>query len=658
MPTQRFLLLALILCSQVLGVSSALAQTEPDSVNRFIELAQKPDLAAYPRVAVFTRIVDDSRRAVPGLTPAALTLEEDGRPIVDFSLEPAAQGLHVAFVIDPGPDPKRVGETGQATLEEARAVVRLFANEYMRQGDTVAVWSNAAGESIAVQPTTGAVSELSAGLDALSLQPSPVITPAIEAALDSLTAFDASAASQRQLIVLSPGWRGAPDPGLIQRLDAAGIIVNAVETRRGLDLGSSLAQLVSRAASPGLFVHYTGPEAVRSLYGAWNAARDGYRLTYNSPTGSAGQHQLGLRLTTETVGVAVAATLTYLAPVPAGPRIAFTSHQAGFDVGRLKTELIGVSVETAPGSPIVDEAELFVNGDSLGALSGSGPFAWVWEPAGFGQQLAAEGENVGPVELRVVVTDSTGQTTSTAIQGQARFDVIEACTAYRGVPGVGLMLYAFCRSSGLTPLLLVLILLVVAMAIGFVWLWRHRGAVSSAGQQMGRRLTDVYRRLTQTGRRRTPLAYLDAIEGLDPGARNSFEVFGETPIGRSHDYAELCFHAERQRSPISGLHCTLHEDEGGGWSLEDEDSTNGTYVNGIRLPGLGQRVPLHDGDVIELAQVERGGMKFRFRLASTAPGNATTSNRRGATHETRPLQRGGALAAEPELEFDPRRHDF
>ncbi len=658
MPIHRFLFLIVILCSQVLGVPSALSQSGPDPVNRFIEAAQKPDLVAYPRVSLFVRVLDESRRGLPGLTPADFTLEEDGQPIADFTLEPAALGLHVAFVMDPGPDPERVGETGQATLEEARAVVRLFANDYMRQGDTVAVWSMAEGEPVAVQPATGARGELVAGLDALSLSPSSVITPAIEAALDTLTSLDSSASSQRQLIVVSPGWHQALEPGLRQRLDAAGVIVSAVETRRGLDLASALTKLVSGASFPGLFVHYTGPEAVRSLYSAWNTARDGYRLTFTSPTGSPGQHQLGLGLTTAAAGPAAAATLSYLAPVPDGPRISFTSHHAGFEVGRLKTELIGVSVETAPGSPAVEGAELFINGQSLGALTGPGPFAWAWEPAAYGRQLASEGENVGPVELRVVVTDSTGQTASTSIQGQARFDAIEACSAYRGAPGVGLMLYAFCRSSGLTPIMLVTVVLVLALSVGIVWLWRHRGVVSSAGQQMGRRLTDVYRRLTRTGRQRTPLAYLDAIEGRDPGARNSFEVFGQTPIGRSHDDAELCFHAERQRSPISGLHCTLHEDEGGGFSLEDEDSTNGTYVNGVRLPGLGQRVALHDGDVIELAQVERGGMKFRFRLAPTVPGSAPASVRRGAAHETRPLTSARGLTADSELEFDPRRHDF
>lgn len=658
MLIHRLLFFTVIVCSQVLGVSSAPAQSGPDAVNRFIVMAQKPDLAMYPQVSAFMRVVDASRRPVLGLKPADFVLEEDGRSIADFTLEPAALGLHIVFVIDPGPEPDRVGETGQATLEEARAVVRLFANEYMRQGDTVAVWSMADGEAVAVQPTTGAVSELTIGLDALSLKPTSVITPAIEAALDALTSFDASASSQRQLIVVSPGWRLAPGPGLVQRLDAAGVIVSAVETRRGLDLGSALTQLASRPNVAGLFVHYTGPEAVRSLYGAWNTDRDGYRLTYTSPTGSPGQHQLGLRLATDTEGATAAATLPYTAPVPDGPRISFTSHQAGFEVGQLKTELIGVSVEMAPGSPAVDHAELFVNGDSLGALTGPGPFAWAWEPADYGRQLASEGESVGPVELRVVVTDSTGQATTTALQGLARFEAIEACSAYRGFPGLGLVLYAFCRSSGLTPILLVMAVLVLALSMGIVWLWRQRGDVSAAGQQLGRRLTDVYRRLTRTGRRRTPLAHLDALEGLDPGARNSFEVFGQTPIGRSHDYAELCFHAERQRSPISGLHCTLHEDEGGGWSLEDEDSTNGTYINGVRLPGLGQRVALHDGDVIELAQVERGGMKFRFRLAPVVPAQGSTPSHRSAAHETRPLTQARGVAIEPELEFDPRRHDF
>ncbi len=658
----RFPLVAIILCSQVLGVASVLAQDDPP-MNRFIELAPKPDLTTYPQVALFTRVIDSARWPVAGLTSADLTLEEDGRPIADFAFEPAALGLHVAFVIDAGAHPERAGETGLATLEESRAAIRLFANEYMRPGDTVALWSMADGAPVAVHPATGAAGEVIGALDALLLQPTTTLTPALEAALDSLIALDASALSQRQLVVLSPGWTDGLDPALIQRVDMAGIVVNGILTRRGLDLGSGLSQLVNRVSRPGLFVHYTGPQAVRSLYGAWNAGREGYRLTFTSPTAAPGQHQIGLHLSADD-SVAAAATLAYLAPVPTGPQIAFTSHRAGFEAGRLTTELIGVTVTTAPGTPAIEQAELFVNEESLGVLKGSGPFAWAWDPAPYGERLAGEGESAGPVELRVETTDVAGATTTSSLQGVARFQSVDACTAYRGVPAIGRALYAGCRSSGLTPPLLVVFALLLALAVGVIWMWRHRGVVSSAGQQMGRRLTDVYRRLTRTGRR-SALAYLDVVEGLDPGARNSFDLFGQTPIGRSHDYAELCFHADRQRSPISGLHCTLHESEGaGGWSIEDEDSTNGTYVNGVRLPGLGQRVALHDGDVVELAQVERGGLKFRFRLAvvaaepSGAPSAGAARTRTTPGRETRPLVAARGPVSEPELEFDPRRNDF
>ncbi|HRE29056.1 MAG TPA: hypothetical protein PK954_20600, partial [Anaerolineales bacterium] len=76
----------------------------------------------------------------------------------------------------------------------------------------------------------------------------------------------------------------SPDPTLTERIDSSGVQVYGVLTRRGLDLKSGLNTLVTRLARPGLFLHYTGPQAVRSLYGAWAAGREGYRLTYVSPS--------------------------------------------------------------------------------------------------------------------------------------------------------------------------------------------------------------------------------------------------------------------------------------------------------------------------------------------------------------------------------------
>lgn len=665
MRSIRLPLTLVLLATLSFASEPATAQTAPSDDEAFVvEIVEPIDLAAYPTVGVFVRALDQTQQPVANLTAAALDFEEDGRPLSAFELQPTALGLQVVFVVDAGAQPGRAGETGQATLEEARAAIRLFATEYMRPGDSTAIWAMDSGAAVAVQTPTGVAADVVAALDVFTLQPTDTITPAITAALDSFAASGAGASRQRLLVVLSPGWSESPDPTLTERIDSSGVQVYGVLTRRGLDLKSGLNTLVTRLARPGLFLHYTGPQAVRSLYGAWAAGREGYRLTYVSPSAAPGRHQIGLRLRGSAEGAASAA---YLAPVPAGPRIVFTSHQAGFQAGRLASELIGVAVTTAPGEPVIDRAELFVNDASQGVLEGPGPYAWAWDPAPYGDLLATEGESAGAVELRVQVTDATGQTTTTTLRGQAIYASIDACTAYRGFPAVGRSLYAACRSTGLTPpVVFVLLLLLVVFGV-LLWLWRNRGAVTSAGQQMGRRLTDVYRRLTRASGRRTPLAYLDVIEGLEPGARNSFDLFGQTPVGRSHDYAELCFHAERQRSPISGLHCTVHEDEGGqGWSIEDEDSTNGTYVNGVRLPGLGQRLALHDGDVIELAQVERGGLKFRFRLAAAAraePGAASSASagrvtRSSAGRETRPLVAARGPAAEPELEFDPRRHDF
>ena len=48
---------------------------------------------------------------------------------------------------------------------------------------------------------------------------------------------------------------------------------------------------------------------------------------------------------------------------------------------------------------------------------------------------------------------------------------------------------------------------------------------------------------------------------------------------------------------VSGLHCSFHFVQGRGWMIKDEESTNGTYVNGVRLSSGGS-APLRDGTKI------------------------------------------------------------
>ena len=58
---------------------------------------------------------------------------------------------------------------------------------------------------------------------------------------------------------------------------------------------------------------------------------------------------------------------------------------------------------------------------------------------------------------------------------------------------------------------------------------------------------------------------------------------------------------------VSGLHCSFHFEAGKGWMIKDEESTNGTYINAVRLPSGGS-APLQNG-----AMIITGKETFEFR---------------------------------------------
>jgi hypothetical protein len=155
-------------------------------------------------------------------------------------------------------------------------------------------------------------------------------------------------------------------------------------------------------------------------------------------------------------------------------------------------------------------------------------------------------------------------------------------------------------------------LLVAALALLLVALmWINRG--KAPVQRMTQTVMRGIDRLTNRYRRAEVRAYLELLAG-DGDVGHRYEIYGDTPIGRSRQNAELLFQQETENSPISRLHCTITDEEDH-FLLRDEDSANGTFLNGERLtPVVTYR--LKDGDEIELARVERGGVRLRFELAT------------------------------------------
>lgn len=94
--------------------------------------------------------------------------------------------------------------------------------------------------------------------------------------------------------------------------------------------------------------------------------------------------------------------------------------------------------------------------------------------------------------------------------------------------------------------------------------------------------------------------------------RYPIHLYGTTRIGRDRQFVDVILDRDNTNSPISRLHCTIELEEGGYW-IRDEDSANGTFVNGKKLNPL-EPIPLRNGDEIELGRMERGGHSFYFRI--------------------------------------------
>lgn len=269
--------------------------------------------------------------------------------------------------------------------------------------------------------------------------------------------------------------------------------------------------------------------------------------------------------------------------------------------------VITASVSMHSGPPrSLRQARLLVNGEVRSVLdSPPQSFTFVWNPAG--------GYPSGPVTLQVEVEDETGAC------GASRQIIVRIVEGSFFCPaGSGSFLCGF-SPSGLLPFLAIVTGLIV---IGLLVVCRKEEA--GAEGETGAALDDSSKTLRFAERVEGARAALADLDGNAEAGRDVVELFGTTSIGRSRRSAGLVLQADRVESPVSRLHCTVLEEDGA-FFLRDDQSANGTYLNGIRLAPK-ERHPLKDGDEIRLAQPERGGVRLRFELRT---GKETSSESDG-----------------------------
>lgn len=277
----------------------------------------------------------------------------------------------------------------------------------------------------------------------------------------------------------------------------------------------------------------------------------------------------------------------------------------------------------ADGQPrSIEQAQFWVDGALEGQTSQNptGDLRFHWDLSQYSEAGA------WPARLQVLVSDEYGFESVSApviVVIQVSQGVLPGQTGGQATAcqGLGPAAAWICRMTqpmgGTTVLLLVVALFGLVSGVVLAgWMTtrrisQHAGYTASNGSRPAR---ETVTRLSN------PLdaevsAYLEVLQGDENLVGKYIPIYVDTatPAGRSVQQAEIVFDMNNERSVVSRLHCEFWE-EGGIVRVRDMGSTQGTYVNGLRILTNGDGQMLLDGDRIELGPAERGGIVLRYRL--------------------------------------------
>lgn len=585
------------------------------------------DASQFPVVTVYARTLNAAGEPVSGLTTANLQLQENGRRVELTRGPVAGEGpLWVHFVIDAG---LRMGQADR--WSQTREAIRQFAQNWKQPDDYIAI-SAIEGSNPTPVPLlefTKNASDVTAVLDTYRPPTCANANDCLSAPLrplgEILTNLDREAGSgnQPKLVVLFTSELERFDQGepaaLASNAERLGIPIYAVlvASRDTVGRVSDLA-----VNSGGQALNLAGSASADDFYRTLAARlRPVYVMAYRSPDGLAstrpvevvvddgrviGQDEYSIdqidlpRVTIESP--AENARITPDATTQVVAKVVFTDNYSR-NLQRATLTVNGVPVDP----PLTNIS----NGNEI-----TFPFPW---------DLIDE---AGEVTLSVVVKDEfnlDSRPASVKVTAVLPTTIPPTATPEEVVmiDGTAVPVTAVppivvppttTTGNGWSNTLLAIGMVVLAVAMIVVVLTRNRGPVMAVRQTVNKQIDRITKRIE---RQSNPRAYLTVLEG-DVSVGKKLEIYGTTTIGRAKQDAELLFQQHDDTSPISRRHCTIIDEEDH-FMIRDEDSANGTFLNGVRLESMVPR-ELTDGDEIELARVERGGVKLQFESATPSYG--------------------------------------
>lgn len=630
---------ALFLLALALVPTSAFSQGEIVSIS-----IMKVDTSQFPLVRLHV-----ATRTASG-TPAGLSSETNMRVLEDGAersiegVETIEEGIRVAFVVDPGDGVLNTGMHFKDVYSIANDKIMNFVSgrPWMQAGvDEVTVLIQGGGETSLLVPMTSDPVTIGEGLKAY-VPPSDTgferapeygayTREGIKSGLDELQFTPEGEARQKALVLITPGIR-ADLADIAQRAVSGGIPIYVISARQEASPYWEDALRPLASVTHGEFLG-SYADSVEPMFERITAHRTQNLITFHSSSAATGNRQVTLEVNSGSqiwsanaqYQVALQPPLVEIVSPPPGAVISrtMTDETPSSDQAEPTYTMVAAQISWPDGHPrAIRQATLLVDGKAVSQTQvNQGMVEFAWDIHAF------QSPSPVPALIQVLVDDEIG------IRGEsAPFTV---AVENLGVTGNH-------RSTGLGPVYVLTGISLIALAVS-TFLFINRAKVSPLLQHAGESIVDFVDRVTGRRTELVPRAFLVPLEGLDARPMKTYEIYGTTSIGRSRRHADLLFHISDDDSPISRLHCTIL-DEDDHFAIRDEDSTNGTLVNNERIKAL-EVYPLRDGDILDIAPLERGGIRFLFQVAGIdgAPPNLeerirqTRPRRIGDQPDPRPL---------------------
>jgi hypothetical protein len=590
----------------------------------------KIDSSAFPEVRIQILVLGPGGMQATAPTSESLSVSENNVP-VEYALEQKEMGVEIGFVLDASTGLTKRGATGATRLQEMKdAVVELTQDPLLLTGKDVfyVVAQEPNGPAVLVNPETPATQ-----IPTILAQYNPQIPfknayplESVSSLLDAFAGENSSGVGRAQAIIVLSGGMSVdnkfPLDSIVTKANTSGVPVHTIQVRYPMAEQETLEQLAAEPDGRFLYFNAEGASSIRGLKPYLTGLRTQYILTYRSPNPDSGTRvvAVGLQFGQNEKPALSQYEITVEPPVAVirSPGEDQTiKPQAYIPTENPKaTPVTGIIVTASVSWPDshprkIRQATLLVNGKPQSVLSEpSDQLTFVWNPT--------KETPTGPVTLQIQIEDELG------LVGLSDQIVVRI--------GAGSPDWIPFDLS-LNNILAILAFLLAAAAVVLVVVFRRQvagtaeqavGAASDFIQEVGETLRFKNRSDSASSTSKATLMDLDGNTGA---GRSSFDLHGTTSIGRSKKNADLVFQANQADSPISRLHCTILEEDGA-YFLRDDQSANGTYLNGVRLVPM-DRNPLKDGDEIRLANPERNGVRLQFRAQSGG-----SSGRGGADTES------------------------